>query len=272
VGRVDRPVGGHRHLPGRRRGERGGGHRRLVDDPLVAHHGSARLRPVESRLRVRDRAAQRGPRRRRRGAAAGRGAQPSRPRRSQHRPRDHHGRRGAQARRDEQLLPVGGPLPRDGDRRRRPHGRAHVERAAQGPRGAAAAHRVDPVRPERGRPAAHHPVARAFGAPAHPLGRRRRRAHRPSRRGRPAHGHSRRPGGPEPHRHGASARHERGGALATRGDPGDSPRHPLGVRRDARGHPPAPSPRSATPRSARERCGRSASSRAARSRPRCAPS
>ena len=84
------------------------------------------------------------------------------------------------------VLAVGRPLPRDGHRRRRPHDRAHLERAAQGARGAAAAHGVDPVRAERGRPASP-PSARACA----PCGcgfrrRRRRRADLAPRRRRPA--------------------------------------------------------------------------------------
>ena len=61
----------------------------------------------------------------------------------------------------EPVLAVGRPLPRHGHRRRRPHDRAHLQRAAQGARRAAAAHRLDPLRAQRGRPDPDHPLARA---------------------------------------------------------------------------------------------------------------
>ena len=54
--------------------------------------------------------------------------------------------------------------------------RAHLERAAEGARGAAAAHRLDPLRAERGRPDPHHPLPGAHRAAAGPVGHRSRRA------------------------------------------------------------------------------------------------
>ncbi len=81
-----------------------------------------------------------------------------------------------------QYSPTGRPLPRDDHRRRRPHGRAHLQRAAQGARRAAAAHGLDPVRAERGRPHPDHPLAGAHRAAAGARGRRGRRAARAPRR------------------------------------------------------------------------------------------
>ena len=130
------------------------------------------------------------------------------------------------------LLAVGRPASRHHRRRCRPHDRADLELPAQGARGAARAHRVDPLRAERGRPHPHDPLAGAHGAPADAERRRGRRAPRATRRRRPRARRAVGPRGAVPHRHGAPARHERGGPAAARRDAAARPRRAVG--RDGR--------------------------------------
>ena len=114
--------------------------------------------------------------------APGGGSHASRSRRAQHRARHHLASTRCANSSPRQFSPSRRPLPGDGHRGRRPDERAHLQRAAQGPRGAAVAHGLDPVRAERGGPDPDHPLARSQRAAARAERRRRRRTHLPPRR------------------------------------------------------------------------------------------
>ena len=194
------------------------GRRRRRDDARLADHRAAGVRAVEPRLRVRGGAAERAVGAtatacRPAGARAGRRPDAPGPRGARLRPRDDHDRRGAPPGHRVPVLAVGRALPGDRRRGRRPDDGAHLERAAEGARGAAGAHRLDPLR-ARARPTCCRPSARACAwcasacpsPPRSPGCSSRRDGVDPDLALRAARG------GAEPHRHGAPARDRRGGA------------------------------------------------------------
>ena len=153
------------------------GSARSADDARVAHHRPARIGSLDAGVRVRG-----GAHRRAEATTAMRQVSPA-PTPTCTALRTEGviiSIEDVRARRALVLLAVARPLPRDRDGGRRPHGRAHLERAAEGARRAARAHGVGAVRAERRRPAAHDPLARAHPAAARARHRRRRRAHRRS--------------------------------------------------------------------------------------------